>query len=304
MAIDLHLTMQIEESENVSITFNGELFYSGPAPTGVPSLDITFDNFESCNDSQIVDGIVHVIRHLKIGCAINIASDIPLGCGLGTSAAASISLAMGCLTLANYKHSLNLSPLQLESRCYQLAHELDNFIHGQGSGIDVLTCFYGGVQYYNGTLKENGTISKYCTPLDLELPKIHVIYSRIPKDTRQMVSNVSKQYNIYPKVILSIMNTIDELISCVLNGTNIMDVANYSHDMLASLGVSHTKLQLGIDLLKQCDVACKLTGSGGGGCLLSFGDLSSTNIAMLNSHAFDVYPVSLSKRGVEIKEIK
>ena len=64
MAIDLHLTMQIEESENVSITFNGELFYSGPAPTGVPSLDITFDNFESCAQLHPSPGQPHRLhRH-------------------------------------------------------------------------------------------------------------------------------------------------------------------------------------------------------------------------------------------------
>ena len=308
MAVDLYLTMNIEESiEKVQIIFNNELFYKGPIPSGEPCLDISFDGLED-NEYQVVNGILHVIRQLCIGCTINIISDIPLGCGLGTSAAASISLALGCLTLANYKHSLNLSPVQIKELSYTLAHDLDNFIHGQGSGIDVLTCFYGGIQYYDGRSANNGSVRKYCKSLHLDLPPIHVIYSRIPKDTRKMVSNVSKQYNLYPKVILSIMQSIDELISSLLEGCLISDLANYCHDLLCCLNVSHPKLQQGISILKNNNLAhnkvsCKLTGAGSGGCLISFGQLSNTQLQQLVKQEFDVYSVNLAKQGVLISSI-
>eukprot|EP00835_Amoeboradix_gromovi_P003271 NODE_209_length_14693_cov_0.335617.p6 type:complete len:328 gc:universal NODE_209_length_14693_cov_0.335617:12360-11377(-) len=297
MAIDLYLNMVIVEAEEIQIIFNNDLFYKGPVYSGEPSLDISFDEVEG-KEMQIVNGILNVIRHLCIGCIITITSDVPLGCGLGTSAAASISLSLGCLTLANNRHGLNLSKSQILNRSYELAHNLDNFIHGEGSGIDVLTCFYGGVQYYDGRLNSNGTIHKYCTGINLKLPTIHVIYTRVPKDTREMVSHVSDQFKLYPSVVLSIMNTIDELISLVLDGVNILNIANYCHNMLVSLGVSHPRLQLASSLSGHS----KLTGSGNGGCLLSFGELSESQKFELNKNNFDVYKVKLDATGVVINE--
>jgi mevalonate kinase len=71
--------------------------------------------------------------------SIDIKSNIPIGCGLGSSA----SLIIGTVKLLNkyYKTNLNTSIL------YQMALECENLQHSKSSGVDVYTVLNNGCFY-------------------------------------------------------------------------------------------------------------------------------------------------------------
>eukprot|EP00834_Sanchytrium_tribonematis_P006351 NODE_460_length_7198_cov_0.858290.p3 type:complete len:329 gc:universal NODE_460_length_7198_cov_0.858290:2587-3573(+) len=296
MAINLHLKAAIELSPTTKIVFNEETFFEGPRKNNLVDLNIEFSKKED-HGNVVTSGILQVIQSLNIGCSIIINSEIPLGCGLGTSAAASICVALGCLTASNFSNNLGMNELEIFERSYEIAQKLDYFIHGKSSGVDVLTCFKGGILYYDN--RSNSKLLN-CKPIKLNLPELHIIYSKIPKDTSKMVERVAVQYEKYPQTIDSIMHTIDGLIShCLENGLENPTIF-YCQKMLSSLNVSHPKLDCGLRLLEKHSLFGKITGAGGGGCLISFGTMSNELRQDLILNDFQVYNICESPKGVQI----
>ena len=69
------------------------------------------------------------------GCAIQLHSDIPIGAGLGSSAAIALALLRALLPEAD-PHTL-----------FEKALACEHFQHGQSSGIDVAACLQGGMLF-------------------------------------------------------------------------------------------------------------------------------------------------------------
>jgi len=92
----------------------------------------------------ILDGL-----HLKMGGGVNVrlSSNIPIGCGMGSSAATILSVLRG---LGHY-YRVEFRP-EWYSR-YSL--EVENMQHGQASGLDTYVSMHGGcVRFQNGEAQE------------------------------------------------------------------------------------------------------------------------------------------------------
>ena len=84
--------------------------------------------------------VTHLIDNRQVnlmeGIEIRTDSNIPIGCGMGSSAAAVVSSMMAVARFSNLD-------IDLES-CYQLAWEAENMQHGHSSGVDVYLVLHGG----------------------------------------------------------------------------------------------------------------------------------------------------------------
>lgn len=87
--------------------------------------------------------VTELLGHpLKYGMNIHLQSDIPIGCGMGSSAATILCVMQA---IAHYAQ-LTLTPEML----YQLALEAENMQHGRSSGLDLRVALQGGCLFIQG----------------------------------------------------------------------------------------------------------------------------------------------------------
>jgi len=117
-------------------------------------LDLNYDLFvnKKISVKQIVNSPGDIFAYLcikffatfaikvKCGIELTIKSEIPTGCGMGSSASTIMSLARG---LAGF-FSIDFDPEQL----YFLGLETEKFIHGYSSGLDPYVSLYGGLNKF------------------------------------------------------------------------------------------------------------------------------------------------------------
>src|SRR3989304_191754 len=135
-AIDLRLTVTIRPLSSVIATppWRGEQTSSTVEDS---SLIVQNDKIK-----EIFEPIVK--KHLKIKTIppykLEISSQIPIGSGLGSSAAVSVAYITALLSFLKYKWDLNL--------INQLSFEAEKVFHGNPSGGDNSTVCFGGLIWF------------------------------------------------------------------------------------------------------------------------------------------------------------
>lgn len=220
---------------------------------------------------------------------VTVTSDIPIGAGLGSSAAFSVASAAALLQL---KLGLQRRPKCdlkiLQERICQWAFKSEKIIHGNPSGLDNSICTYGGIMAF--------TSGKPLRPLPATVSgslRVLLINSCVSRNTKAMVSIVKEnRHNLMPKVASSIFEAMDrvakeaaETISKMStnnnNNNNDKVILRHGHDqglfqkleelidvnqgLLSALGVSHPALEQIIHIAAKQKMHAKLTGAGGGG---------------------------------------
>ncbi len=211
----------------------------------------------------IVDSILRNFE-LKKNFDIKIASQIPSSVGLGSSAA--VSVAMVASLSSFFGKSLNLEEIN------KLAHESEKIIHSFPSGIDTTISTYGGGIYY-----ENGVIREL--PFRISSAYVVIINSLIKRNTKDIVEKVKKKYEEKQNSIKEIFNNIHEIVidaEKALIDENLPEIGklmSLNHNSLKDLDVSHEVLDKIVNVLdKNGALGSKLTGAGGGGCVISLFD--------------------------------
>ena len=228
---------------------------------------------------------------------IHINSEIPPGIGLGSSAANSVA------TLASLSAFMGIE-LSLEE-LNGLAYEAEKIVHGRPSGVDNTISTYGGIQFY----KEK----KFS---QLNIPKISsyvvIVNSGIQRSTKTYVEKVAKSLEKDTTKYQSILEEIGNLTtiakSSLMEG-NIQKLGNLmtqNHLLLEDLGVSHPILTDLTNLLVQLgSLGSKLTGAGGGGCVIGlFDNYQKANRAIeeMKNRDFQAVISSLAERGVQVEQ--
>ena len=210
-----------------------------------------------------------------------IESNIPAGSGLGSSAALSVALAR-CLTD--------------EAEVFHLAKNFEDRFHAGSSGIDVFTSASGGLcRLHSKIIFEKLPAEKLIklrkfkfSVVDTnERRKVSEVKSKIsPQDMNQYLpeaANISKEFEAFFD-FSDAESTIDKLIH----------LFKRSHSALVKLKVSTPLIDAIASSLQQAfqeDLGVKITGAGGGGCLLLVHDenvMESHISAVLNSIDFNL----------------
>jgi len=200
----------------------------------------------------------------KVGLNFQINSSVPVSAGLGSSAA----VATAVITAADSLLNLKLSKQEI----FRISYETEKIVHGNPSGIDPAISTFGGTILFQ---KDTGF-----QPIDVktDIPLI-VGYTGVKRSTGVQIAKVKDLKERYPQIIRPMMNSGRQIVLKALNALKkgrlkiLGDLMNINHALLCGLGVSHESLELLInDARKNGALGAKLTGGGGGGCMIALAE--------------------------------
>ncbi|KAJ8751930.1 hypothetical protein K2173_000676 [Erythroxylum novogranatense] len=211
-----------------------------------------------------------------------INSDLPLGSGLGSSAAFCVSLSAVFLSLSDSMNKdrsqqgwliFEDSELQLLNKW---AFEGEKIIHGKPSGIDNTVSTYGNMIKF-----KSGDLTRIKSSLPL---RMLITNTRVGRNTKALVAGVSERTLRHPDVMSSIFNAVDfisrELSAIIQSPTpdelsitekeeKLEELMEMNQGLLQCMGVSHASIETILRTTLKYKLASKLTGAGGGGCVLT-----------------------------------
>ena len=221
------------------------------------------------------------------GFDIRVSSRIPIGVGLGSSAAFAVAVIRAFDGLLDTRMS-NRDIDALAFRCEELTH-------GTPSGIDNNLATYGEpILFARGNRGRTRPI-RMDTP-----PPLVVASSGIRGSTRDMVAGVRSRFARDEALYTTIFDEIDEISMAGAAALREADyehlgsLMNVCHGFLNAIGVSTPELENMISVARKAGaVGAKLTGAGGGG-----------SIVALCPGKVDAVSAALAAAGYEIIEIE
>ncbi len=235
------------------------------------------------------------------GLTLEIGGNLPLGAGLGGSAAISVTLVRAIGTLRG---------LELDCETIRLyAHTLEKIFHGSPSGLDDSLASYGGMgvfchqpdilQSLQTSSDRFDVLSEKLLRLDTQGPPLLIGDTNVPRQTKIMVEGVRERWRRDKKRSEALFETIGNLTREGIHSLEQADwpklgeLMNLNQDALRHLEVSCHEIERMVDLaLKHGAYGAKLTGAGGGGCVLALADTKEalTDIANVwKQNGFTVY---------------
>ncbi len=195
--------------------------------------------------------------------SIEINSDIPVGSGLGSSAAVTIAT----LAAINLEFRLGHSIEELA----RMGHEIEQKVQGAASPTDTYVSTFGGVVEILSR--------KHLPMLDCGVVIGDTNKGATPKKTAKLVKHVASLREEYPEVIDPIIRTIGsfskkgELLVKKKDYISMGKLMNINHGLLDALGVGTAELSALVYAARNAGAyGAKITGAGGGGCMVALTD--------------------------------
>lgn len=226
------------------------------------------------------------------GLNVHIHSDIPVGVGLGSSAAVAVSTIAATMRLLRRK--LNREVI------IRLAFDSERLIHGIPSGIDQTISTFGGVIIY----KKEKPFQRL--PLRHGFPIIVGNTGRI-RSTGTIVSKVRAFLAERDRLAQQIMRSAESIsrrASAALRQGNMMklgELMNQNHELLRQIEVSTRQLDRLVMAAREAGAfGAKLTGAGGGGCMIAVVSPDHTRNVMqaIKAAGGTPYLVNVEEKGV------
>ncbi|MDO8621459.1 MAG: mevalonate kinase [Candidatus Levybacteria bacterium] len=211
----------------------------------------------------IGETLKYLNKTLPFGFTLSIKSDIPIGSGMGSSAALSVSIAGAMYLLFNK----NLDKEVIN----EIAYLAEQKKHGLPSGGDNVASCFGGMVWYR---KETPDL-KIIKPIPFSFPRklaknFVAIHTGIPiESTGEMVSIVRGLYQTKKDFVENILSSQEkltrELLSAIKDGddTLMIRIIRAGEKNLEALGVVGKKAQAIIREIEKLGGAAKISGAGG-----------------------------------------
>jgi mevalonate kinase len=197
----------------------------------------------------------------NVGLNIEINSTVPVAAGLGSSAAVIAAVTASVSALLNVK--------VLKEDIFRITYEAEKIVHGTPSGIDPAISTFGGTLLFQ--------MDTGFKPLDvsMDIPLI-IGDTGVERSTRVQVEKVRDMNEKYPRVVEPIMRAAREIVSNAIDALKensletLGDLMNINHALLYGVGVSDESLEWLINAARKAGaLGAKLTGAGGGGCMIA-----------------------------------
>jgi len=233
------------------------------------------------------------------GFDVRVESAIPLGAGLGSSAA----VVVATIAATARELGVELDDRELAERAYLTEHAVQD---GEASRADTFCSTMGGAVRVEG---------EDCRTLGApDLPFV-VGYDGGAGDTGALVAGVRglrEEYEFAADTVSAIGDVTrrgETLIADADAATSPETVAelgrlmNFNHGLLEALGVSSRSLDDMVWAARDAGAAgAKLTGAGGGGCVVALDDADATETALgLTPACEDTFRAELAETGVRVE---
>lgn len=200
----------------------------------------------------------------KVGLDIEVNSTVPVAAGLGSSAAVAAAVAAAIGSLLDVKVS--------KEDVFRFSYEAEKIVHGTPSGVDPAISTFGGTLFFQMDTGFKPLAVKADIPLVIG-------ETGIERSTRVQVEKVHNIKNKYPRVIEPIMLAAREIVLRAIDALEeneletVGELMNINHALLCGLGVSHETLEELINAARKAGaLGAKLTGAGGGGCMIALAE--------------------------------
>lgn len=231
-----------------------------------------------------------------------IESSIPIGCGMGSSAAFAVATSAARTFLKNKK--LDLDEIN------KMAYKMEKKRHGNPSGVDNTISTYGGLLWFR---KESESLKLFSSiKVKRTLPKIYLVDTGRPlESTKEMVAKVGRLYKKDPLNTEIVFRKIERVTRSFLKyllgegAINFQELIKENESLLEKLGVvsdSTVKLIKGIE---KVGGAAKISGAGGwkdkSGILLLYHKNPEKLHIFAKKNNLNLFEVKLGEGGVRIE---
>ncbi|KOX96906.1 MULTISPECIES: mevalonate kinase [Halorubrum] len=236
------------------------------------------------------------------GFDITVESDIPLGAGLGSSAA----VVVAGIDAATRALGEPLDRRELAERAYQAEFEVQD---GQASRADTFCSTMGGAVRVEGD---------DCEPIDAPNLPFVVGFDGGAGDTGELVAGVRAlraEHEFAADTVESVGDLVREgerLLADADPGSEpdpellaaLGELMDFNHGLLAALGVSARSLDAMVWAARDAGAhGAKLTGAGGGGCIVALDESDATETALsFTQGCEEAFRAELATEGVRVVE--
>ena len=230
-----------------------------------------------------------------MGVHVDVECDIPIGAGLGSSASTSVAI-IAAVAMA---HGVRLQKREI----FNLAYKPETLIHTKPSGVDQATTTFGGIIQYTSP----GDVDRVKVKVE---PPILVCDTGVHRSTGRLVGGVVDRSKRQKGRYKENVQRVAEITRSARRAFEKADfeelglLMNRNQELLSEIGVSHPSLDRLIKAAReQGALGAKLTGAGGGGCMIALcnGQSSKRRIAKgLSRLGGTIYNTRLEKYGVRI----
>ncbi len=237
--------------------------------------------------------VVHLLDEaghpLKGGLHMALSTDLPIGCGMGSSAAVIAAVLGGTAGL------LHMTPSR--DALYRWTLDVEKMQHGHPSGVDPFITVHGGcVRFQQGAARALAPPRK----------RMHLALTGAPKSTTgECVARVSQAYPMNDPIWTQFEKVTDEL-ERALHQEEWEDVCaaiRANHRLLTRIGVVPRKVQQFIQEIEAAGGAAKIGGAGSitgdaGGVVLVMGGTHTDELCA--RHGYDYFPVHTDTKGLTV----
>ena len=197
----------------------------------------------------------------SVGLDITINSAIPVGAGLGSSAAVVASVTAAVSALLGLEFS--------KQEIFRIAFEAEKIVHGTPSGVDPAIATFGGTLLFQ--------VDTGFKPLEVETDIPLVIGDTgVERSTKIQVEKVRETMDSFPQIADSLRKAAREIVLRAVAALqeNALEtlgrLMNINHALLYGIGVSDESLEWLTNAARKAGaLGAKLTGAGGGGCMVA-----------------------------------
>lgn len=259
----------------------------------------------------------------QVSLDIQVAGNLPIKSGLGSSASFSVALAAAIAAsygmtpceprslLTTQKSTGKSGNIPWKRLVNEAAYGAECIFHRNPSGIDNSICTFGGASLYS----KSGGIE----PVTLgKRPKLTalIIDSGVKHSTKTAVEHVQKLYNKYPKLIEPALARVDEIaleaafvLSHKVDYRRLNDLIDENQYILNDIfDVGHEETDKIVKIAHKNGLHPKITGGGMGGCMFALLPLSMSRskkkglVSLFKKNGFKAFVVSLGGEGVTVKK--
>jgi len=285
-SIDKRITVTSQMIDEKKIKIKSDIGY---VETGIDSLSTTDRSMALMKPFLYIAKKTLEKSKKNIGIEIKIESEIPSGIGLGSSSACCVAVAASVT---------GLFEKLTKEEILKIAIEAERTIFENTSGADCSVCTFGGLMEYdmkNGFKKIN---SKANFDLVIANSKQTHFTSKIVENVRKFRENNEDLFASFcDQESIIIQNALASLEKNDLVTLGVLMSEN--QDLLERIDISTEKLDLLIKEAKKTSFGAKITGAGGGGCIIALVDKSNLDSTLSNLKAYsDCFTVKIDYNGL------